>query len=227
MNKNEFKLFDSFDELIGSTDFANTQQIAGNQMFDFVFFRSKFDYGINISGSQHTYTISFTLAEFQRYIKVIEELFKRGERIYYRANRTICIDAVSSTGKKLEIEVPISYTFMLDREFKTPRVFEEYVLEVLTKVNDKKIDRKYCCSNCRKVCEEVKRCSRCRIGVYCSNECQKKNWMDHKKFCTKHGKCPVCKNVRVLRKCKKCRKKKYCSKECQTDDWEQHKRVCE
>ncbi|CAG8502346.1 16094_t:CDS:1 [Acaulospora colombiana] len=44
------------------------------------------------------------------------------------------------------------------------------------------------CSNCRKTSAEVGinsllRCTRCRMSVYCSKECQKKDFSFHKQFC--------------------------------------------
>eukprot|EP00942_MAST-04A_sp_MAST-4A-sp1_P004071 g4071.t1 len=42
------------------------------------------------------------------------------------------------------------------------------------------------CLNCAKVCPKFPkplRCSRCRKATYCSKECQKSNWKQHKKVC--------------------------------------------
>ncbi|KAJ6467066.1 hypothetical protein C8R47DRAFT_1078783 [Mycena vitilis] len=43
------------------------------------------------------------------------------------------------------------------------------------------------CSNCftKSSLEGLKRCGRCKLVWYCSSECQKKAWSDHKKFCGK------------------------------------------
>ncbi|XP_062503148.1 uncharacterized protein LOC134180085 [Corticium candelabrum] len=41
-----------------------------------------------------------------------------------------------------------------------------------------------CCSLCLSSTPNLKRCSRCHITLYCSTECQKKDWKDHKKHCT-------------------------------------------
>jgi hypothetical protein len=42
-----------------------------------------------------------------------------------------------------------------------------------------------CCNACQKVPENLKRCSRCRTAVYCSVECQRQHWAQHKKACKK------------------------------------------
>jgi hypothetical protein len=38
------------------------------------------------------------------------------------------------------------------------------------------------CSYCKKG-EKLKKCSRCKSSYYCSNECQLKDWGNHKKYC--------------------------------------------
>ncbi|KAG8671755.1 hypothetical protein FPOAC2_05112 [Fusarium poae] len=44
-----------------------------------------------------------------------------------------------------------------------------------------------CCSVCKKSEPEVslKRCAKCSSGAYCSRECQKNDWKQHKKICGK------------------------------------------
>ena len=39
------------------------------------------------------------------------------------------------------------------------------------------------CSACQKVLTSVMKCSRCRSTLYCSRECQVKDWEDHKTSC--------------------------------------------
>ena len=39
------------------------------------------------------------------------------------------------------------------------------------------------CEWCRKRSEDLKKCSRCRVVVYCSRACQKLHYKKHKKFC--------------------------------------------
>ncbi|KAJ7605203.1 hypothetical protein FB45DRAFT_1042651 [Roridomyces roridus] len=45
----------------------------------------------------------------------------------------------------------------------------------------------HACSVCLKKTdlEKLKRCGRCQIVLYCSSDCQKKDWPEHKKFCGK------------------------------------------
>ncbi|KAJ7184880.1 hypothetical protein C8R46DRAFT_1186162 [Mycena filopes] len=47
----------------------------------------------------------------------------------------------------------------------------------------------YACYGCRraKTREELKNCGGCRLVRYCSKECAKKDWKEHKKFCGREG----------------------------------------
>jgi hypothetical protein len=40
-----------------------------------------------------------------------------------------------------------------------------------------------CCSYCKKSDTKLKVCSRCKAVYYCSKECQKASWLNHKKEC--------------------------------------------
>jgi hypothetical protein len=42
-----------------------------------------------------------------------------------------------------------------------------------------------CCAACKKVSQSLKRCSRCQSTVYCSVECQRQHWAQHKMVCKK------------------------------------------
>lgn len=41
------------------------------------------------------------------------------------------------------------------------------------------------CQNCKKSCGELKKCAGCFSAHYCSRECQRIDWQDHKKACVK------------------------------------------
>ena len=47
------------------------------------------------------------------------------------------------------------------------------------------VNENSCCSACKKVSQSLKRCSRCRSTVYCSVECQRQHWAQHKMACKK------------------------------------------
>ncbi|EFX73562.1 hypothetical protein DAPPUDRAFT_109654 [Daphnia pulex] len=49
--------------------------------------------------------------------------------------------------------------------------------------NDSTSADEKCCGACKKVPQIPKRCSRCRSIVYCSVECQRSNWPQHKLLC--------------------------------------------
>ena len=39
------------------------------------------------------------------------------------------------------------------------------------------------CTFCKKQKESMKKCSRCKLNRYCSRECQKNDWKEHKTIC--------------------------------------------
>ena len=47
-------------------------------------------------------------------------------------------------------------------------------------------DEENSCASCKKRSEKLKRCSRCRVVVYCSVECQRSHWTQHKIVCSKN-----------------------------------------
>ena len=43
------------------------------------------------------------------------------------------------------------------------------------------------CSNCSKEGGTLSKCSACKRASYCSKECQKQHWNEHKKTCKKYS----------------------------------------
>ncbi len=41
------------------------------------------------------------------------------------------------------------------------------------------------CAACKEIPEKLKRCGRCRVVIYCSVECQRGHWIEHKAACSK------------------------------------------
>lgn len=107
------------------------------------------------------------------------------------------------------------------------------------------------CSTCWKIGHRMKCCKTCRKVYYCSAECQKTNWPEHKKICVAGHKtdtysfvdrremvgcstsinmtnrCMTCYKSRPkMAFCEKCQQVYYCSPECQKEDWEKHKTIC-
>ncbi|KAF9476546.1 hypothetical protein BDN70DRAFT_166307 [Pholiota conissans] len=54
------------------------------------------------------------------------------------------------------------------------------------------------CTNCLKTSQEcgLKRCEMCKVALYCSKECQKKNWPEHKVICTESDGRPIISLIR-------------------------------
>jgi hypothetical protein len=48
------------------------------------------------------------------------------------------------------------------------------------------VPKKWLCHTCKSVVIATLRCGRCLTTVYCSPQCQKRNWSDHKSTCTVH-----------------------------------------
>jgi hypothetical protein len=67
---------------------------------------------------------------------------------------------------------------------------------------------------------------------YCSPNCQKTHWPEHKKKCEKRVVkpppvvCANCKSEGPKFKCTGCREIDYCSAECQKTHWSEHKKLC-
>ena len=55
----------------------------------------------------------------------------------------------------------------------------------LDEIAGKMMSEKESCTSCKKTPQNPKRCSRCRAVVYCSVECQRSHWSQHKITCAK------------------------------------------
>ena len=100
------------------------------------------------------------------------------------------------------------------------------------------------CNTCGKMDTNLKKCGACGRSWYCSQDCQRKDWKEHKKVCKALKKnvpasssltsqsdatettCGGCKRESSsLRPCP-CHKVAYCSTNCQRTDWTRHKVDC-
>ena len=87
---------------------------------------------------------------------------------------------------------------------------------------------------CHQTSPTLKGCSNCLSVKYCSKECQKKHWSEHKMVCKQQSEvlnestaCSYCSKVSSsLKKCTLCHAAQYCDKECQTKHWKIHKLQC-
>lgn len=50
------------------------------------------------------------------------------------------------------------------------------------------IFKKSICFNCKEICKTPLRCSNCKKIIYCSKNCQKKDWINHKNICNFNNK---------------------------------------
>ncbi len=86
-----------------------------------------------------------------------------------------------------------------------------------------------CCRVCGRAASgcRIVRCSRCKSpgARYCSVECQREDWPEHRSACT--PRCRMCGRT-PARRCAGCQSHgaRYCSVECQRADWREHRSAC-
>lgn len=84
---------------------------------------------------------------------------------------------------------------------------------------------------------KLKNCAGCNMVSYCSVECQRADWLEHKQVCKIPvdtskwivpfiEKCATCKVKEDLLLCSNCEMVSYCSVECQKADRKIHKHIC-
>ncbi|KAK7483873.1 hypothetical protein BaRGS_00024890 [Batillaria attramentaria] len=99
------------------------------------------------------------------------------------------------------------------------------------------------CAKCHKSSASLRRCTGCLAVLYCSIECQIRDWYQHQEHCKKtpateepnedsqqeaKQKCAQCDTLspRNLRRCSRCLSVWYCSNDCQRKHWSRHRAVC-
>ena len=74
----------------------------------------------------------------------------------------------------------------LDYTFNAPVIILGFLMMLLIKMSDKKQHQKFkipICYYCKNENEKMKVCSKCRTAFYCTIECQKSDWKNHKTRC--------------------------------------------
>lgn len=56
------------------------------------------------------------------------------------------------------------------------------IVTLIRKLDERTLEA--ACKNCEKYTKDLKICAKCRFTYYCSRECQKKDWKEHKEDCT-------------------------------------------
>ena len=83
------------------------------------------------------------------------------------------------------------------------------------------------CNTCKTVIENMDSCTGCYKVSYCNNECQLKDWLEHKPSCSvcMHCSMVIDRDIKILR-CSACKNAKYCNLTCQLAHWKDHKDIC-
>jgi len=101
------------------------------------------------------------------HLPIIKKIFEKDKDTVITLNKGIVLKV---------FEVCLAYSFLLESTNKNKR---DYFL-TLTEEKYKDV-----CLACGKKAENMKRCSGCKVSNYCSRECQKNNWNNHKSICEK------------------------------------------
>ena len=81
------------------------------------------------------------------------------------------------------------------------------------------LDHDYVCDHCERAERKLLSCARCGLVKYCSKECQRAQWGDHKLLCIQKDlqDPPLISRGSKLLVCSLCLETKYCSVECQSE----------
>ena len=174
-----------------------------------------------------------------------ESEFQLVKKVFtYFSNRTITKTVQNAKGR-----LQLLTMHQIDRFFSRAVVYplyadpDLYVLDMDFTMSDETSSTKLKstlknCSNCKMPSKDLKKCANCGQVRYCSRECQKKHWKEHKPSCLKSvemtkkspatslSRCDGCGEMFAsLKKCP-CHKAAYCSVACQKKEWPKHKTVC-
>ncbi|XP_071945936.1 uncharacterized protein [Antedon mediterranea] len=84
------------------------------------------------------------------------------------------------------------------------------------------------CWRCEKK-KATKKCSECKIGEYCGNQCMERDKLRHKAECdmlNENKECAYCHTKTKCKVCTACKEATYCKRECQEKHWSSHKQEC-
>ena len=86
-----------------------------------------------------------------------------------------------------EITFPIFYVDNGLACFSTYTISSAIIKKAMNTFNSR-LEEKYICNGCKIISLKLKICTGCNKVLYCSRECQKKDWKEHKKICKKDWK---------------------------------------